>query len=103
MSETIEREIERGLEAMRKEIGIVPPTPTNVVPFPILRSKLSPLSDPYGRIADSVLAIEALADLMENIALQARRGNADRQKIIEMLETGVSAGRSAAQRLEGQP
>lgn len=95
---TIETEITAGLTGMRDQMGI--PQPTNVVPFPIIRYPLSPARDVSGRLADSILAIEALADLLDVMAREVEARNVERAKLIEMLRTGESAARQAAERLE---
>jgi hypothetical protein len=94
----IEHEITAGLAGMREQMGI--PQPSNVVPFPVIRYPLSPARDVTGRLADSILAIEALADVMATMAREVEARNVERAKLIEMLRTGERAARQAAERLE---
>lgn len=99
MSDPVELEITRGLVGMRDKMGIPQPR-GQVIDFPIIPRPTSRVSNPYGRLADGILAIEAIADLLRDIARQAETKNIDRANLIEKLRSGEHAARQAAERLE---
>lgn len=101
MIDPVELEITRGLAGMRSAMGL--PQPDNVIPFPgkIINWPLSHGSNLYGRLADNLLAIEALADLMGVMAKEIEQKNIERQVLIDMLKKGERAARDALERLGG--
>lgn len=75
--------------------------PSNVIQFPqTTRAPYGVVQAVTQKCADALLAVEALADLMDVIAKEIERG-AKPEIIIDMLKKGESAARNALERLEG--
>lgn len=57
--------------------------------------------DIYERLAEAVIYLEDLSDLLESIARQTASGNMARGQLIKHLMTGADAARLAAKHVEG--
>lgn len=99
MSDLIELEIERGLRGMRDQMGIPQPE-AEVIEFPRPARVVPAQQTVHGRLADALLSLERMADLMGCIASNATNPTVTRERIASMLRTAEQAARDAVEKLE---